>query len=44
VLDADLENPPDDPLHCPPAFTWVAFHDGETISRLHFHHAPRLQS
>lgn len=44
MLDADLANPPDDPLHCPPAFTWVAFHDGETISRLHFHHAPRLQS
>jgi len=41
VLDADLENPPDDPFHCPPAFTWVAFHDGERVSRLHFHHAPR---
>jgi RNA polymerase sigma-70 factor (ECF subfamily) len=41
VLDADLENPPDDPFHCPPAFTWVAFHDGERISRLHFSHARR---
>jgi RNA polymerase sigma factor (sigma-70 family) len=41
VLDAELENPPDDPFHCPPAFTWVAFNDGRTISRLHFHHPPR---
>jgi hypothetical protein len=43
VLDGDIDNPPDDPLHCPPAFTWVARHDGSRISRLRFHH-PRVRT
>ena len=43
VLDGDIDNPPDDPFHCPPAFTWVGRHDESTISSLRFHH-PRAQS
>lgn len=38
VLDGEIENPEDDPAHCPPAFTWVGFHDEDRIARLHFHH------
>jgi RNA polymerase sigma factor (sigma-70 family) len=43
VLDGDIENPPDDPFHCPPTFTWVALHDESAISALRFHH-PRAAS
>lgn len=43
VLDGDVENPPEDRLHCPPAFTWVGLHDESTISSLRFHH-PRTRS
>ena len=43
VLDGDIDNPPDDPFHCPPMFTWVGRHDERTISSLRFHH-PRAQS
>ena len=42
VLDGDIDNPPDAPFHCPPAFTWVGRHDESTISSLRFHH-PRAQ-
>ena len=41
VLDGEIENPPDDPFHCPPVFTWVGFHDGNRIQRLRFHHPTR---
>jgi RNA polymerase sigma-70 factor (ECF subfamily) len=42
VLDGTLENPPDDPSHCPPAYTWVGVHDGSRIERLRFHHPTRV--
>ena len=42
VLDGEIENPPEDPLHCPPAFTWVGLHDERTISSLRVHH-PRTR-
>jgi RNA polymerase sigma-70 factor, ECF subfamily len=42
VLDGEIENPPGDLLHCPPAFTWVGLHDESTISSLRFHH-PRTR-
>jgi RNA polymerase sigma-70 factor (ECF subfamily) len=42
VLDGTLENPPDDPSHCPPAYTWVGVHDGSRIERLRFHHPARV--
>jgi len=28
VIESEFVNPPDDPLHCPPAATHVLFHDG----------------
>jgi len=42
VLEGTLENPPDDPFHCPPAYTWVGVHDGSRIERLRFHHPARV--
>lgn len=42
VLDGMLDNPPHDPSHCPPAYTWVGFHDGSRIDRLRFHHPARV--
>lgn len=44
VLEGRLINPPDDPFHCPPAATLVAFHSGsraKQIAELHIHLAPR---
>jgi RNA polymerase sigma factor (sigma-70 family) len=41
VIECDLESPPDDPGHCPPAISEVAvYRDGE-IHRLHWYLPPR---
>jgi len=35
VMEGDFENPPEDPFHCPPAISMVAFHrDGEQIHQM----------
>lgn len=41
IIEADFENPPDDPSRCPPATTQVAFYSGGRISRMHLYFAPR---
>ncbi len=41
IIEADFENPPDDPFRCPPATTQVHFQrDGKT-QRVHLYFAPR---
>jgi RNA polymerase sigma-70 factor (ECF subfamily) len=35
VVDGPVDGPPG---HCPPSFTWVAFHDRGRIARMSFHH------
>jgi RNA polymerase sigma factor (sigma-70 family) len=35
------ENPSDDPLHCPPAMSQVAFLKGDQVHRMRVYHAPR---
>ncbi len=39
VVELWLDNPLDDPLHCPPAATQVYFHDGESTRRIVTHYA-----
>jgi len=39
VLELLLDSPPEQPLHCPPAATFVLFHDGERTHRLRIHYA-----
>ena len=41
VLEADFENPRDDPLHCPPATTQVHFQRDGLTHRVHLYYAPR---
>ena len=41
VLEADFENPRDDPFHCPPATTQVHFQRDGLTHRVHLHFAPR---
>jgi hypothetical protein len=41
VIELWLDNPPDQPLHCPPAATQVHFHDGRATHRLVAHYAQR---
>jgi RNA polymerase sigma-70 factor (ECF subfamily) len=41
VIELWLDNPPDRPLHCPPAATQVHFHDGHATHRVVAHYAPR---
>ncbi len=41
VLEADFENPRDDPFHCPPATTQVHFQRDGLTYRVHLHFAPR---
>jgi RNA polymerase sigma factor (sigma-70 family) len=41
VVELWLENPRDQPLHCPPAVTQVHFHDGHTTHRIATHYADR---
>jgi RNA polymerase sigma factor (sigma-70 family) len=44
ILQAALENPSDDPYHCPPAVTQVLLHDGGLITGIVSHYEPRLLS
>lgn len=44
IIECDIENPPDDPLHCPPAISQVAFYREGRISRMRWHLAPRPRS
>ncbi len=41
VVECDVTSPPDDPFHCPPAFTQVFFYRGDDIARMRWHLAPR---
>lgn len=41
ILEADFENPRDDPFHCPPATTQVHFQRDGLTHRVHLHFAPR---
>ena len=41
VVEADFENPRDDPFHCPPATTQVHFQRDGLTHRVHLHFAPR---
>lgn len=41
IIEADFENPPNDPFHCPPATTQVHFQRGGLTYRVHVHFAPR---
>ena len=41
VVEAWLDSPADQPLHCPPALTQVHFHREGPTSRIVSHYAPR---
>ena len=41
IVEAWLDSPPDQPLHCPPALTQVHFHRDGPTSRIVSHYAPR---
>jgi hypothetical protein len=41
IVEAWLESPPEQPLHCPPALTQIHFHRGGPTSRIISHYAPR---
>jgi RNA polymerase sigma factor (sigma-70 family) len=41
VVEVRLDNPPGQPLHCPPAMTQVLFHRDGPASRIVAHYAPR---
>ena len=40
IVEAWLDSPPDQPLHCPPALTQVHFHPDGPTSRIVSHYAP----
>ena len=40
VVEADLENPPDDPFHCPPATSMVCFYRDGRVHRMRQYFAP----
>ena len=44
VVEADLENPPDDPFHCPPATSMVCFYRDGRIHRMRPYYAPHPKS
>ncbi len=44
VIEGLFKNPPHDPDHCPPAGTYVLFHDNGKAHRVHIHYAPRQRS
>lgn len=44
IIECDIENPPDDPSHCPPAISQVAFYRDGRITRMRWHLAPRPRS
>jgi RNA polymerase sigma-70 factor (ECF subfamily) len=41
IVEAWLDSPPEQPLHCPPALTQVHFHRDGPTSRIVSHYAPR---
>ena len=41
VVEADFENPPEDPFHCPPAITQVYFYRSGRIQQMRFYYPPR---
>ncbi len=41
IIECDIENPPDDPSHCPPAISQVAFYRDGKIRRMRWHLPPR---
>ncbi len=41
VVEADFENPPEDPFHCPPAITQVYFYRSGRIERIRFYYPAR---
>ena len=41
VMEADLENPPDDPFHCPPATSMVCFYRDGRVHHMRQYYAPR---
>jgi RNA polymerase sigma-70 factor (ECF subfamily) len=43
IVELLLQNPAEQPLHCPPAVTQVHFHDAGRTHRLVCHYAPRPQ-
>lgn len=40
IIECEIENSPEEPFHCPPAFSQVAVYRGDRIQRLHWHVAP----
>jgi RNA polymerase sigma-70 factor (ECF subfamily) len=43
ICEYAWENPPEAPLHCPPAMSQVSFLTGEQVHRMRVYHAPRPQ-
>ena len=41
IIECDIENPSDDPFHCPPAISQVAFYRDGKIRRMRWHLPPR---
>jgi RNA polymerase sigma factor (sigma-70 family) len=41
IIEAWLDSPPEQPLHCPPALTQIHFHRDGPTSRIVSHYAPR---
>ena len=41
VIEGDLENPPDNPFHCPPATSQVYFYHDGRICLIREYFAPR---
>jgi hypothetical protein len=44
IIECDLQNPPDDPHHYPPAVSQIAFYRDGRICRMRWHLAPRPRS
>ena len=44
IFEANFQNPPHAPYHCPPSGTLVMFHDkrSDRVHRLHLYNSPRL--
>lgn len=41
IVEGRFRNPPEDPDHCPPATSQVAFFNGDLVQRMVWHYAPR---
>lgn len=44
IIEGPVINPPDKPNHCPPAASFVLFHNGGKVTRTHIHYAPRIST